>query len=62
MNLFIDPTPITSTELSEAEMAGISGGAVPAFVAAVIECGSAFGAVVIAVVDIIDDDAVPGSP
>ncbi len=58
MKLFVDPTPITSVDLTESEMAGISAGqvaaAIPAFVAAVVKCGSSFGAVVIAIVDILE--------
>ena len=52
MKLFVDPTPITSRDLSESEMAGVAAGAVPAFVVAVVKCAASFGAVVIAAVDI----------
>ncbi len=55
MKFFIDPTPITPTDLSESEMAGVAAGALPAFIVAVVKCAAAFGSVVIAVVDIIHD-------
>ncbi len=55
MQFFIDPTPITPTDLSDSEMAGVAAGAVPAFVVAVVKCAASFGSVVIAVVQVIDD-------
>ncbi len=53
MELFVDPSPISCRELEETEMSVTTGGAwIITAVTAVVKCGSSFGAVVIAIVDV----------
>lgn len=50
--IYASPMPVSARALSDAAMGGVMVG-VPAFVAAVIKCGSAFGAVVISITTVI---------
>lgn len=50
MEVFVDPSPIRSVDLTASEMAGVAGGTpLPIFVATVVYCGATFGPITIVV-------------
>jgi bacteriocin-like protein len=58
-DVFVDPTPLTPSTLSDDEMATIIGGALPFIVVVIVTCGGKLGAATVvtagtAVVTVID--------